>query len=192
MCHAHKSKELIAVINLINDTHDLQQTTSLQSLQQQSATSSDCQVTLSLQTPLQGVGLLFRISSPLNYNSVNVYHCSCYQDSYRPYKKCRQRTIILYRYFHNSIPNFASLTRILSRLFSSKVFFVLLFHFLKISSLVVPFLPVLLPAFAYVQPILFPFDFHYQFHAVPFCSKALGWRLLLANLCLEHFSKKRF
>jgi hypothetical protein len=54
---------------------------------------------------------------------------------------------------------------------------------------VVPFLPVLLPAFAYVQPILFPFDFHYQFHVVLFCSKALGWRLLLANLCLEHFSK---
>jgi hypothetical protein len=57
---------------------------------------------------------------------------------------------------------------------------------------VVPFLPVLLPAFAYVQPILFPFDFHYKFHAVLFSSKALGWRLLLANLCAEHFSENGF
>jgi hypothetical protein len=109
---AHESYQLIAVINLIDDTRDLQQTASLRSLQRHSAASSDCQVTLFVQTPLSGVGLLFRIASPLNYNSIIVYYSSYCHDSLRTYKKCRQRTIILYIYiyFLNFIQYFTSLS----------------------------------------------------------------------------------
>jgi hypothetical protein len=57
---------LIVVISLINSTHDLQQTVSLQSLHQHSAASSDCHMSQFVQTLLSAAGILFTITPELN------------------------------------------------------------------------------------------------------------------------------